>query len=86
MENCDLKENGKCRKFIGRKACKESSSEWFTDALKVCEIDEVCRRASIFGNGFFTITKEQLEALKEGKVLYDIDEYGTFIALEEDAK
>lgn len=86
MENCDLRKNGKCKKFDGREACKESSLKWFTDALKVCEIDEVCRRSSIFGNSFFTITKEQLEALKEGKVLYDIDEYGTFIALEEDAK
>lgn len=86
MEHCDLYKNGRCRKFDGRRGCKESSSKWFTDALKVCEMDEVCRRASIFGNSFFVITKEQLEALREGKVLYDIAEYGTFIILEEDAK
>lgn len=85
MNDCDLLcEGGRCRKFDRRETCakRKSNYSWFHDDLKECSIDEVCRRASIFGNSFFRITREQLTELEQGKVLYDIDEYGTFIVLE----
>lgn len=85
-ENCDLRtESGRCRKYDARETCKKncSSREWFDDELLECEIDEVCRRSSIFGNGYYKITKKQLEALKNGKVLFTVGEYGTFLILEE---
>lgn len=85
MKNCDLlTENGRCRKYemMSCERC-ESKKEWFTDPLEVCNVDEVCRNESIFGNGYFRITKKQLDDLQNGKVLYDLSEYGTFIMLEQ---
>ena len=86
MKDCDLRtENGRCRKFDARESCKNncSSKKWFNEFLKECDMDEVCRRSSIFGNCYFKITKEQLESLKNGKVLFDVAEYGLFIILED---
>ena len=84
MKECDLYSLGKCRKLDGRQKCRPSNESWFDDPdkLEVIEVDEVCRKSSIFGNAFFKITKEQLQALSEGKVLFNRDEYGTFIALD----
>ena len=85
MKNCDLLDSiGRCRKSTDLRACAkcESKAWWFDEELKVCEVDEVCRKDSIFGNSYYRITEEQLELLRQGKVLYDIDEYGTFIMLE----
>lgn len=85
-ENCDLRTaNGRCRKYDARETCKNncSSKKWFDDELKVCDVDEVCRWSSIFGNSYYKIKKEQLDALKNGKVLFDVGEYGTFLILEE---
>lgn len=41
---------------------------------------------SIFGNNEFVLTKEEVLALLEGKVLGDpdFDEYGTFITMEKE--
>jgi len=52
---------------------------WFTDELTEVEPKDVCCKNSIFGNFYFGITKEQLEALKNGAILYACDEYGMFI-------
>lgn len=81
---CDLiTVRGTCRKndLMSCEKCR-ADKYWFTDELSVCEIGDVCRKNSIFGNSYLKITKDQLKALKEGKVLYEIDEYGTFIILE----
>ena len=40
------------------------------------------KKQSLFGNSYFILTKEDVKALKRGRVLYDIDEYGTFIMLD----
>ena len=85
---CDLYVGGLCRKSRkGKTKCENCRSDksWFTDSLGVCDEGEVCIRGSIFGNSYFVITAEQLEQLKQGKVLYDLDEYGTFIMLEQEA-
>ena len=83
---CDLYVNGACRKSMsGRARCEKSRSDesWFTDKLRRCRIDEVCRRDSIYGNRYFKLTRDDLEALERGEILYDLDEYGTFIMLED---
>ena len=87
MKECDHYSMGICDKWAewdGRNKCRPSTESWFDlpDKLEVIEVDEMCRRSSTFGNAFFKITKEQLKALEDGKVLFNLDEYGTFIMLE----
>lgn len=81
---CDLYAYGKCNKSEYKKLCAKCRSDesWFTDKLQRCSIGEVCRRSSIFGNTYFKLTSDDVEALKRGEVLFDLDEYGTFIMLE----
>lgn len=81
MNNCDLLINNRCTKYRKNGKCQPSSLEWCDEEMKVIEADQMCRYASIFGNNYFYITEEQIEALKSGKVLYDGGEYGTFICL-----
>jgi hypothetical protein len=47
--------------------------------------EEAYKYASYYGNTFFTITREDIEALLAGKILAgDVaDEYGIFIKMEE---
>lgn len=47
--------------------------------------EEADTHASCYGNTYFTITREEIEALLVGKILAgDVaDEYGVFISLEE---
>lgn len=84
MKDCDLCSIGKCKKWDGRNKCRPSDITWFDnpDELQIIEMDEMCRKSSIFGNAFFKITVEELQALIHGKVLFNLDEYGTFIMLE----
>lgn len=49
------------------------------DEFTIIDRNEMCTNASIFGNHVFKITEADIEALRNGKVLYDLDEYGTFI-------
>ena len=82
---CDiLTDNGRCGKRDKRYKCKPSTIEWFNDVdeMNLCEIDQVCRNTSIFGNYYFKITNEHIEQLRKGKVIYHRDEYGMFIVLE----
>ena len=81
MEKCDLFKDKHCTKYRKNGKCRPSDLEWCDEELKVIEADQMCRYSSIFGNSYFYITEEQLDALKEGKVLYECGEYGTFIAL-----
>lgn len=86
--SCDLYSNGHCKKYHKSRLCKNSRSDasWFTDELEVCDVGDACRNGSIFGNAFFAITPEQLELLKQGRVLYNLDEYGTFIMLKKEVE
>lgn len=80
---CDLYCYGKCAKYDKRETCKKNRSDasWFTDKLQRCQIGDVCRRCSIFGNAFYKLTMDDIKALKRGEILFDLDEYGTFIML-----
>ena len=82
MNKCYLRTpNGKCR-IDSRYKCVPSTLEWFDDEFEVCEVDEVCRNCSPFGNSYIKLTENDIEQLRQGKVLYQMGEYGTFIALE----
>ena len=85
MNKCDLRtSNGVCRKIDARCKCQPSSAKWFDEEFEVCEVDEVCRKDSIFGNSYLKLTEKDIETLRHGKVLYQMGEYGTFIALVEE--
>lgn len=63
------------------------TSELFTDAFEIIENEnEVTKHASCYGNEFYTITKEDIDALLNGKILFGFatGEYGTFICMEND--
>lgn len=64
------------------KEVKKANRKWFDDELEIIDMEDVYNKQSIFGNDFFRITDEQLNALKHGKVLHASDEYGTFIILD----
>lgn len=88
-KKCDLYDDGKCNGYNGwrgkKRKCETSTAEWFDkpSEFNAININEMCRRRSIFGNDYFVITNKQIEQLKKGKVLFYIDEYGMFILLED---
>lgn len=60
-----------------------STLDWLDDPLTVIEPSDMITKQSAFGNGFYFITKDQLEELSQGKVLFDMinNEYGIFIGM-----
>lgn len=88
IEPCEYRdEAGRCKKreYLSmhskepiRPVC---SMEEFTEELDITDREAVCQKESFWGNFHFAITEEQIEALKAGKVLYFVDEYGFFIAM-----
>lgn len=80
--NCKFYNNGYCKNIGQHALCKPTTINMCDEKLTTINPEEMCQHSSKYGNGFFIITKEQLEDLRNGKVLYAIDEYGTFIALE----
>ena len=84
MKDCDLYDNGRCRKYDARQKCKNEVSDatWFKDEFGRCSVGEVCRNSSIFGNRYFKITDDDINALKRGDVLHYVGEYGMFILYE----
>lgn len=84
---CDLLGNeNMCKKFDPKIQCVPSDISWCDERLQTIEANEMCRYSSIFGNYFFFINDEDIESLKQGKVLCKIDEYGMFIAYREEDK
>lgn len=68
---------------------KNKVKEYFiknSDELEVLEVEELDKKCSLFGNYFISITNEQLKELQEGKVLFEINEYGVCIMLKQKAK
>lgn len=82
VEDCEFYKNGRCAKFgnIRMPRCGPATMMWFVERFEVIEMSAVCRNDSVFGNNYFVITDEEIEALKNGKVLFKLDEYGTVIA------
>lgn len=84
-KECKYYKDGKCEKYGDKRKCSPSDASWFSDdfdELEHIDINEVCEQQSIFGNSFFNLSGEELEALANGKVLHANGEYGTFIASE----
>lgn len=65
-------------KVVNRKEIRK----WFDMKLKIIDISQVPKKRSLFGNSYFILTKEDVKALKRGRVLCELDEYGTFIMLD----
>lgn len=77
---CPYLDNGNCTKYRHRTPCDQLNGvtlEGFR--LGRCDADEVCRNYSPWGNYCYIITDDDIEALKTGCVLYNVDEYGTFL-------
>lgn len=88
MEQCRYKrDDGSCAKHGNRRdiLCKPSSIDWCDDSVEMINADEMCIFSSPWGNSCSFITEEQIEELKQGKVIYvDDGEYCHFIALKRD--
>lgn len=77
MENgCCKGDNRPCR------VTKEDIESWFDETLTPIDLPDVCPQQSVFGNSFFVITDKDIEALKKGKVLFAMEEYGVFLKYE----
>ena len=88
-EKCPLYKNGLCEKTDLKRRCVDCCSDlsWFDEEMNVCEVNEVCLMKAPYENHYFKLTKEQLEMLIDGKVLYFGDlEDCVFIALEQNGK
>lgn len=79
-DKCKNYKNKKCLKWCKKIECSPTTISEFDEKLRMCEIDEVCEKSSIFGNSLFLLTDDDIDALKNGKVLFDVEEYGIFIA------
>lgn len=84
--NCDLFKDGHCTKYRKNGVCIPSEVTWCDEPMMVIEANQICRQSSIFGNYLLCITEEQIEALRNGKVLRnkDAEEYNVFIALKKE--
>lgn len=85
LPECDARcgENmDQCSKWGNKNdKCEPMTIDFFQEGeIDQCEMEQVCRKCSLYGNDFIIITDEDIEALKNGKVLYWVDEYGTFLA------
>ncbi len=78
---CKWYRNGWCRHMGRPRRCNPSDEEWFNFSQKLHPIwcDQVCELQTKESR-FFTLTLEDLEALREGKVLYCLKDT-IFIAL-----
>lgn len=78
-QDCDIfKKNGTCD---GCRARGPYTLDKLTDKLEIIDPEDMCFKQSAFGSNWFYITEEQIQALRNGKVLYTLDEYGTFIGM-----
>lgn len=86
--DCKYRANGICTKTRGQGKCEscQISEKDFDSFLADCEVEEVCQKTSLWGNNLILINKEQLKLLKDGRVLYTVGEYGTFIMLDKEAR
>ena len=79
--------NGNCTRWKSPPMkCRPSSLKWFEDSFHQCDMNQVCCYTSPYGSFFFSLTDEDLEALKNGKVLFAMGEYSIFIACKEESE
>lgn len=63
-------------------AAKQAKKEWFKEPVEMIEFEQVVDAQSAWGNTYSYITKEQLEDLQNGKLVYiDDGEYCHFIMM-----
>lgn len=80
---CKYRKEGYCTKWRDKAKCEPSTQDWCDGRLSRCDISQMCEKSSIFGNNYFYLDDEDIEALKNGKILFYVDEYGIFIGYRE---
>lgn len=73
MEQCKYKrDDGSCAKYGKRRdiLCKPSTIAWCNTSVDMIDAGEICTLSSPWGNTYNFITEEQIEELKQGKVVY----------------
>lgn len=85
---CKLYKDGNCDKWITKHKCKPSDISWLDEHPEFVSVDRMCENASIFGNVYAKVTKEDLARLLNGEVIkLEAEEYTVFIGyVEEDTK
>lgn len=84
--NCKYLADGKCQKYkIADPMCGDTDGSCFMDTFQKIGMAEVCGEMSLCWNMLYTVTREQLEHLMNGGVLFDVNDmdYGIFIRLED---
>ena len=85
VTECSKYQNGSCTRWSKNAKCSPSASDWFEDRVSQCDINAVCEHDSFYGNDYLYVTDEDIDALKAGKVLFRVGEYGVFIAYKKEA-
>ena len=71
-----------CRRCkLKRFWCDGNGNQLCDEPFEVIERREMCSRSSIFGNYYLQLTEENIEALRNGKVLYAKGEYGVLVSM-----
>lgn len=81
-QECDLFHDGECKKYFKPEKCVQCDIREFSEEFSVIDMSEVCRKCSLCGNFLFSITEEDIKAMRDGKVLSFVGEYGIFIAMD----
>ena len=85
-QECAFFHDGECEKYRKHGNCRQFDIGDFESFFGVMDMSEVCAAASIYGNRLILITEEDIEELRNGKVLSFLDEYGIFIAMDKGDK
>ena len=83
---CKWFKNDLCHRFGRHKRCKPSDGSWFNYAKPLHPLwaDQICEMQNPLSSEFLAITEKDIEALREGRVLYCIGDAPIFIALKGD--
>lgn len=84
--DCKWFRAGKCIHFERRKYCHPSDFSWFDFAkpLHGVWVDRVCEYQNPMEPAYFRITEEDIQALREGKILTIVSPSPFFIAMMEE--
>ena len=84
---CVWHKGGFCHRYGRVRKCRPSDGKWFLYAKKLLPLhaDQICESQNPLASDFLIMTEEEIEALKEGRVLFrKLGAETIFIALKED--
>ena len=78
--DCEYYCDGLCKKFHSKQYCRPSLTSIFDDYPdEFISKDKMCEKASIFGNYYIGLTKDDIKKLLSGEIAHIGGEYGIFI-------